>query len=767
MVMVNKSSIIRDFIKYLAPYRFFIILCIFFQLSIAFLEIFQFHLLKTAIDIYVLKSNLLGLIKGVVVIYLFVLCLMFIFRLLQSYLTDYIAQNVMLDFRMKIFSHLQRMDLLFFDKNPIGKLMAVATNDVQLLKPVVTEGVINIFGDIVFFCGITGYLFYQNYQLTLITCVSVFVFGFYVLLINSKTREIMRESRSWFGKISSFLQENITGISLIKIFHQEKKQLDKLAHLNKSYTDLNRKSLYYSESLSLIQTMLSAAAMCFILWYGGREVLRGTLSLGASLVFVGSMGLFFITLERLIQANIALQTARPSLERIFELLDTKTEVDRPHGGIDLPEFKDKIQFKNVWFAYDNDDFVLENFNLEIQKGEQIGIVGHTGAGKTTISNLLTRFYEINKGEILIDGINIRNIQKRQLRSLIGIIPQEPYLFSGSIEDNIRLGNLKINSQQVQEAAIYADAHKFISQLPNGYKENVRELGSRLSTGQKQLISFARACLFNPKVIILDEATANVDAKTISMIEGALRKIKGNKTSIIIAHHLFTVRDADKIIVLHRGKIQELGTHKELMEKKGFYHKLYLLQEIEDSLTTITRSTTKLTEIVGYARLHYVQNAQLARRIGEKLNLTDKQLDELETAALIYDVGKIYLPVNILTKPGPLTNEEWAIMKTHVTFSKKVAEKIENFANIGNIVYYHHERWDGKGYLEGLKGEDIPLESRIIAVVDAYQAMLANRPYHKTFTLEEARKELLAGAGGQFDPKIVNIFIQIIDEENQK
>lgn len=586
--MTNKGSIIRCFIKYVAPYRFLIILCIFLQLGMAFLQIFQLHLLRTAIDVYVLRNNFLGLIKGVVLIYFFVLCLLFIFRFLQSYLTTYIGQNTMFDLRMKIFFHLQRMDLSFFDKNPIGKLIAVATNDVQLLKPVVTEGITNIFGNLLFFLGITSYLFYQNYQLTLIACILVFVFGFCVLLINRKNRGIIRERRSWFGQISSFLQENITGVSLIKIFHQEKKQSDKLNYLNRRYTDASMHSLFYLNLTSPIAVVFRATVMCFILWYGGREVLRGTLSLGALLVFVGSMGLFFGTIERMVQTNTALQTARASLERIFAFLDTKTEVERPQGRVDLPEFKEKIEFKNVWFAYNNDNFVLENFNLEIQKGEQIGIVGHTGAGKTSIINLLTRFYEINKGEILIDGINIQDIQKSQLRSLIRIVPQEPFLFSGTIKDNIRLGNLEIDNQQVQRAAIYVGAHKFISQLPNGYKENVYETGAKLSTGQKQLISFARACLFNPQIIILDEATANVDAEIITMIENALKRIKGKITSIIIAHHLFTIRNANKIVVLHRGKIQELGTHRELMEKRGLYHKLYLLQGIEDSLTTINK-----------------------------------------------------------------------------------------------------------------------------------------------------------------------------------
>ncbi len=765
--MTNKRSIIRYFIKYLVPYRFLILVSIFLQAGIAFLGIFQLHLLRTAIDVYVLKNNFLGLIKGVVLIYFFVLCLLLIFRFLEGYLASYIGQNVMFNLRMEIFSHLQRMDLSFFDKNPIGKLMAIATNDVQLLKQVVNESVINIFGNILFFFGITGYLFYQNHQLTLMTCILLFVFGFCVLLINKKNREITREKRSWFGQISSFLQENITGISLIKIFHQEKKQSDKLNYLNKKYTDTSMHSLFYLNLTSPIAMVFKAMVMCFILWYGGREVLRGTLSLGALLVFVGSMSLFFGIIEKLIHGNKVLQTATASLERIFGLLDTKVEVERPQGKVDLPEFKGKIEFKNVWFAYNNDNFVLENFNLEIRKGEQIGIVGYTGAGKTTIINLLAGFYEINKGEILIDGINIRNIQKSQLRSLIGIIPQEPFLFSGNIEDNIRLGNLKIDSEQIHRAATYVGADKFISQLPNGYKENVYEAGAKLSTGQKQLISFARACVFNPQIIILDEATANVDAETTTEIRNTLKRIKRKRTTIIIAHHLSTVTDTDKIVVLHKGKSREIGTHRELMEKKGLYHTLYQLQGVKDTLATIIESVTKLTEIVGYARLHYVKNAQLARKIGERLNLSERQLDELETAALIYDVGKIYLPVDILTKPGSLTNEEWDTIKTHVTFSKKVAEKIENFTNMANIVYYHHERWDGKGYLEGLKGEEIPLESRIIAVVDAYQAMTSKRLFRKALTLEETRKELLAGAGKQFDPHIVDIFIKILNEGKQE
>ncbi len=767
MIMIDKKPIIKDFIKYMSPYRFLLIPCIFLQLGIAFLQIFQLHLLRTAIDVYVLKNNFLGLVKDVILVFLIVLCLFFLFTFLRVYLASYIGQNIMFDLRMKIFSHLQKMSLSFFDKNPIGKLMTVATNDVRHLRTLVSDGIASIFGNILLLVGITGYLFYQNYRLTMMICILIFIFGFFFLLINQRMRKVTRERRSWSGEINSFLQENITGIFLIKIFSQEKKQSDKLDYLNKRYGYVSRHALSYLHVPAPMATAFKATAMCSILWYGGAGVVKGTLSLGSLLVFIGSLSLFFVTIEEGVQINKTLQTARASLERIFGFLSTKPETEKPQMKVKFTEFKEKIEFKNVWFAYGDDNFVLENLNFDIQKGEQIGIVGHTGVGKSSITNLLARFYEINKGKILIDGVDIQNIQKSQLRSLIGIVPQEPFLFSGNIEDNIRLGNSKINSRQVQQAATYVGANKFISQLPNGYKENVQELGWRLSTGQKQLISFARANVFNPQIIVLDEVTANVDTETINKIENILKKIKGRKTSIIIAHHLSTVRDADKIVVLHMGRIQEIGTHRQLMEKKGIYYTLYLLQGVEDRLTTITRLVTKLTEIVGYARLHYVKNAQLARRIGEKLSLSEKQLEKLETAALIYDVGKIRIPFGILTKPALLTNKEFNIIKTHVTHSKKAAEKIENFEDIANIVYYHHERWDGKGYIEGLKGEEIPLESRIIAVVDAYQAMMSNRPYREALALEEAHKELLAGAGKQFDPHIVNIFLKVLDEKDTR
>ena len=767
--MANKESILTRFIKYLAPYRFLIILCILLELGMVFSQIFQLHLLRTAIDVYVLRKNLSGLVKNVVLLYLFILCLFSLFRFLQVYFDGYIGQNVMFDLRMKIFSQLQRMSLSFFDKNPIGKLMVVAVNDVKSLEKLTTEGMTNILGNILFCLGITGYLFYQNYKLTLMICLLVSVFGFCVLLINMRIRELTREKRAWFGQISSFLQENITGIYLTKIFCQEKRQSDKLDYLNKKYIDATIHSLFYLKLTLPIAILIRATVICFVLWYGGREVLQGNLSLGSLLVFVASVGLFFKPVRGILQTNRTVQTAIASLERIFKFLDTKVEIEETQSVVKLPEFNRKIEFKNVWFAYDNDNYVLENFNLEIQKGEEIGIVGYTGAGKTSIINLLARFYEIDKGEILIDGINIQNIPKSQLRLLIGLVPQNPFIFSGNVVDNIRLGNLKINSGEVKQAANYVGAHKFINQLPDGYKEDMKEKGAMLSTGQKQLISFARAYVFNPQIIVLDEATANVDAETTTMIKNTLKKLKGKRTSIIIAHHLSTIRDADKIIVLHMGKIREVGTHQELMEKKGIYYTLYELQRVKETLNTIIRSVTKLTEIVGYARLHYVKNAQLARKIGEKLDLSDKQLDDIETAALIYDVGKIYVPdsYNVLTKPDSLTDREMRDIKTHVTYSKKVAEKVENFENIANIVYYHHERWDGKGYIEGLKGEEIPLESRIIAIVDAYQAMIANRPFRKALTLEDAKKELINCAGAQFDPNLVKVFIEILDEEKAK
>ncbi|MFC1631332.1 HD domain-containing phosphohydrolase, partial [Candidatus Omnitrophota bacterium] len=482
------------------------------------------------------------------------------------------------------------------------------------------------------------------------------------------------------------------------------------------------------------------------------------------LVFVWAVSLFFNKINTLLQANKILQTAKASLEKIFQFLDAKSEIKSIQNEVTLSKFKKKIDFKNVWFAYDGDNFVLKDFNLKISKGEQIALVGHTGAGKTSITNLLARFYEINKGQILIDGIDIRNIKKERLRSLIGIVPQNPFLFSGSIEDNIRLGNLAIGNREVQEAASFVGADKFINQLSHGYKENVQELGSRLSTGQKQLISFARTYLSNPQIIVLDEATANVDAETTNAIRNVLKILKGQRTVIVIAHHLSTVREADKIVVLHMGKMREMGTHNQLMKKKGVYYNLCLLQKLEDKLTNITKLVTKLTEIVGYARLHYVKNAQLARKVGERFNLSQRQLEQLETATLIYDVGKMHIPVNILTKPDSLTKAESETMKKHVIYSKNVAEKLEDFEDIARIVCYHHERWDGKGYLEGLKGEAIPLESRIIAIVDAYQAMISDKPYHKALSVEQAQNELIKNAGKQFDPQIVEILIRILKEE---
>ncbi|MFC1698586.1 ABC transporter transmembrane domain-containing protein [Candidatus Omnitrophota bacterium] len=762
--MAKRKLNLKMLIRHTKPYQNLIILCVFFQLGIAFLQIFQLHLLQTAIDVYVLRADFLGLLKNVLLIYLFVLGLLLLFSFLRIYLTSYIGQNVMLDLRMKIFAHLQTMPLAFFDRTPIGKLLTVATNDVQHLQPVATEQFTSILGNVFLFLGIVGYLFYQNYQLALIFYVLILGFGIFLVWINRKAAKATRESRSWFGKINAFLQENITGISLIKLFRQEKKQNEKLYYFNKSYADTSIRSLSYLNLTPSVTAIFRAAVMSLILGYGGRKVLQGTLSLGSLLVFIGSMGLFFALIERTVKANKVLQTAWVSLERILGFLDTKSELESPQGKVKLPDFKDKIEFNDVWFAYDNNNFVLNNFNLKIKKGEQIGIVGHTGAGKTSIVNLLARFYEMNKGQILIDGVNIQNINKGKLRSLIGIVPQDPFLFSGSIEDNIKLRNSEIDSQQVQQAAVYVGADKFISQLPHGYKEKVQELGSRLSTGQKQLISFARACLFNPQIIVLDEATANVDAETTNEIKNILKILKGQRTVIVIAHHLSTVRNADRILVLHMGKMREMGTHSQLMKKKGIYYNLCLLQELEDRLTHITKLVTKLTEIVGYARLHYVKNAQLARKIGERFNLSKRQLEQLETATLIYDVGKMRIPVNILTKPGSLTKAEFETIKKHVIYSKNVAEKLEDFEDIARIVCYHHERWDGKGYLEGLKGEAIPLESRIIAIVDAYQAMISDKPYLKALSVEQAQNELIKNAGKQFDPQIVEIFIKILKEE---
>jgi len=414
-----------------------------------------------------------------------------------------------------------------------------------------------------------------NLSLVTLSVLPVLIYG--TFLFRRKARESYRDVRLHLARLNSYMQEHVTGMSVVQIFNKENHELEKFAAINSDYRQVNIKSIFYYAVFYPSVELLSSIAIGLIIWYGGGEVIQGTLTIGVLFAFIQYTEMFFRPIRDLSEKYNIMQTAMASSERVFKLLDNQTIIRNPENPVKLKNVKGKIEFKNVWFAYNNDDYVLKDISFSINPGERIAIVGHTGAGKTSIINILTRFYDINKGEILLDGVNIEKLDKRDLRKHISMVLQDVFLFSGSIESNINLNDETISDERVIEAARVVGADKFIVDLPQNYKEEVKERGATLSVGQKQLISFARALAYNPKILILDEATSSIDTETEMLIKQAIEKLLVGRTAIVIAHRLSTIQNADKIIVLHKGEIRETGNHQQLLAKKGIYYKLYQLQ----------------------------------------------------------------------------------------------------------------------------------------------------------------------------------------------
>jgi ABC-type multidrug transport system fused ATPase/permease subunit len=404
-------------------------------------------------------------------------------------------------------------------------------------------------------------------------------------LFRKKVREAYRDVRYHLARLNSYMEEHVTGMNVVQIFSREKDELKKFAGINHDYRTANIKSIFYYAVFYPVVDLLSAVTVGLIIWYGGGEVIQKSLTVGVLIAFFQYSEMFWRPVRDLSEKYNILQAAMASSERIFKLLDNETFINDPEQPVNVQKVKGAIEFNNVCFAYNPGEYVLKNVSFNINPGETVAIVGHTGAGKTSLINILTRFYDIEKGSITLDGIDIRNMAKKDLRKHISIVLQDVFLFSGTIKTNISLGNTAIPEEQIVNAAKTVGADKFISQLPNKYDEEVKEKGSTLSVGQRQLISFARALAYDPQILILDEATSSVDTETEQLIQNAIEKLLVGRTSIVIAHRLSTIQNADKILVMHKGELKEMGTHQELLAKKGIYYKLYQLQYKDQELKT--------------------------------------------------------------------------------------------------------------------------------------------------------------------------------------
>ena len=570
------AKLMKRLLGYVKPYKHFVIFAILLNIVVASLGPIRPYLTKIAVDDYIAQSDYNGLM--IISLLLFgSLLFQAVVQYFLTYFTQYLGQKTLYDLRTQIFNHIQKLALRFFDRTPIGRLVTRATNDVEALGELFSSGIVMVFSDIFIIFWILGFMFFMDFNLSLVTLSVLPVLIYGTFLFRRKARESYRDVRLHLARLNSYMQEHVTGMSVVQIFNKENDELKKFAAINSDYRQVNIKSIFYYAVFYPSVELLSSIAIGLIIWYGGGEVIQGTLTIGVLFAFIQYTEMFFRPIRDLSEKYNIMQTAMASSERVFKLLDNQTMIRNPENPVKLEKVKGTIEFRNVWFAYNDEDYVLKDISFKINPGERIAIVGHTGAGKTSIINTLTRFYDINKGEILLDGVNIEKLDKRDLRKHISMVLQDVFLFSGDIKSNINLNEDTISEERVTKAAGIVGADKFIDSLPKKYNEEVKERGATLSVGQKQLISFARALAYNPKILILDEATSSIDTESEILIKQAIEKLLIGRTAIIIAHRLSTIQNADKIIVLHKGEIRETGNHQQLLAKKGIYYKLYQLQ----------------------------------------------------------------------------------------------------------------------------------------------------------------------------------------------
>jgi len=526
-------------------------------------------------DLRLLREKDLSRLKFLCLIFFSILILSFFFNFAQIYLLQYSGQRIMYDMRVQIFSHLLLLPISFFDKNPIGRLVTRATNDVEAVNEMYTTVLVAGLKDVFLLAGILVVMFRMNPELTLLFLLFSPPMAYISFVFRVKARKAFREVRRKLAKLNAFTAESISGMRIIQLFTQEKKNLENFKRINhEKYMASMHQLLVFAIFRPLIE-IIGASALALIIWQGGSRVITEALTLGGLTAFLSYAEMFFRPIRDIAEKFNILQSAMASSERIFQLLDQKRE-DRGKGK-KIANLKGKIEFQNVWFSYKDEEWVLKDVSFTVMPGEKVALVGHTGGGKTSIISLLLRFYEFQKGKILLDGVDIRDLDLSFLRSQIGLVLQDTFLFSGDIKSNIRLRNSSISDEKLWEAARHTNAHIFIERLPGKYEAEVRERGAEFSQGQRQLLAFTRALAFDPKILILDEATANIDSETELLIQQSLKRLLLGRTSLIIAHRLSTVRDADKILVVHKGRIVEMGTHQELLRKKGYYHYLYKLQ----------------------------------------------------------------------------------------------------------------------------------------------------------------------------------------------
>ena len=567
----------RRLLGYLRPYKAQVAIALVSIIASAVLQLAPPYLTRVAIDQYIAQKDLSGL-PVIAWQFLAVLLASFALEYVQTWMMQLTGQRIMYDLRMEIYAHLQRLDLRFYDRNPVGRLMTRVTSDVDVLNDLFTAGVVAIFGDVFTLFGIMIVMLGMNAKLALASFVVLPLIVLVTQWFRRNVRESYRVVRALIARINAYLQENLTGMSTVQLFRREPLNFDRFEHINREHRDANIQSIFFYAVFYPAIELVGALAASIIIWFGGLQVMEGALTLGVLVAFLQYSARFYRPISDMSEKFNVLQSAMASSERIFTLLDTPVSVVTPAQPSTPPApFSGHIVFDHVWFAYNHEDWVLKDVSFEVKPGERVALVGATGSGKTTIISLLLRFYDVQRGHIRIDGIDIRELDLEQLRGLFALVLQDVHLFSGTIGGNIRLGAEAIDDEAVRKAATAVRANRFIDALPGGFDAPVAERGATLSTGEKQLLSFARALAFDRPILILDEATSSVDTETEHTIQRALHVLMEGRTTIAIAHRLSTIQDMDTIVVLHKGVIRESGRHQELLARRGIYYRLYQLQ----------------------------------------------------------------------------------------------------------------------------------------------------------------------------------------------
>ena len=572
------SVLIRRLYYFFKPYRWWAVFAIVLTLAASYLGTIRPKLTQIAVDDHIVDGDVEGLMW---IITLLVLALVgeFLVLIINTYITRWFGQGVLFRIRNAVFEKIQSLHVQFFDKNPIGRLITRTTSDIEALSELLSDGIVNMIGDLFRIFFILYFMLSMSWELTVVSVLVLPILFYATFWFKGKVRLAYLEVRDQIARLNSFVQEHINGMSVVQLFNREKKEKEKFVGINADHRKAHIKTIFYFSIFWPLVEVFASLAMALVVWYGGGRALIGDVTFGVLLAFIQYVRQFFNPIRGLSEKYNTLQSALASSERIFNVLDTPKNIQESSEGKSLEGSKGEIEFQNVSFRYNADEeLIIDDVSFDVKPGELLAVVGATGAGKTTLINLLLRFYDIQEGQILLDGTNIQDVSLKDLRSQFALVLQDNALFSGTVLENITLGHEEITREQVIKAAKEVEAHQFINKLPGSYDFVLRERGASLSMGQRQLICFVRAMVYDPKILILDEATSSVDSETEELVSLACKKMMQGRTSIVIAHRLSTIQDADKILVMHKGQIRETGNHQELIQKEGgIYRKLYELQ----------------------------------------------------------------------------------------------------------------------------------------------------------------------------------------------